>query len=87
MMSSSRPAPDRLMLITAPSAGSSEAEFYLSDVDQLKEDGKKWAFSLHGNDKVFIAQFVYADEGAARRGVVGVATGLKGAVYVGPDEG
>lgn len=79
--------PDSLTLITMPSVESGEAEFYLSDVSALEEGGKEWGFRLHGNDRVFICQFVYADEAQARLGAVAITTAMQGAVYAGPDEG
>jgi hypothetical protein len=73
-------------LITAPSAQTGGAEFYLGDVAPIKAVGKVWGFSLYGNDAIFIAQFAYADEALARRGAVAITAAMMGAVYVSADQ-
>lgn len=80
------PAKVNLTLITAPAVETGEAEFYLSTVEPMEGDGA-WGFNLYGNDQIFIAQFIYRDEGHARRGAVGITASIVGAIYVGPDEG
>jgi hypothetical protein len=75
-----------LRLISLPSAESGSPEFYLSEVSPLEEDDSHWGFNLYGSDKAFIIHFVYSDEARALAGAVCLATCLKAAVYVGPDE-
>jgi hypothetical protein len=75
---------EKLNLITLPSVESALAEFFLSQVVPLEEGGKEWGFSLYGDERVFIAQFVYADEAQARRGAGCVTAAIQGAVYIGP---
>ena len=79
-------APDNLQLITAPSVEPGQAEFYLSEVTPQEWGDKDWGFSLYGNHKLFIVQFLYGTEGEARRGAVSIATALRGAVYVGLED-
>ncbi len=67
--------------ITPPAIETGEAEFSLSEVVHVA-DGH-WGFTLHGEDGVLIAEFIYCDEGHARRGAVGISASVKGAVFVG----
>jgi hypothetical protein len=87
-MSSCHPsAPNVITLVTAPSAEFGVVEFSLSEVGPLEEGGDNWGFNLYGNNKTYIAQFVYADEIHARLGAAALTASLTGAVYVGSDEG
>jgi hypothetical protein len=55
------------------SVDSGEADFYLSQVGQLEEDGNQWGFNLYSSDRAFIARFVYADDLSARSGFTRIA--------------
>jgi hypothetical protein len=71
-----------LTRVKMPSAEPGQAEFYLSEITPLGNEEKKWGFSLHGKDAIFIAQFVYCDEGHAQLGAAGIVSGLNGIVLV-----
>jgi hypothetical protein len=72
-----------LTLVTPPPAELGDPEFWLSE-PELVEDGEgDWGFEVYGADKVFIAEFVYAEEEEARAAAKAMRNVLKDAVFVG----
>ena len=75
-----------LTLVTPPPEQKGDPEFWLSEPGLLEDGDGDWGFEVYGSDKVFIAEFIYAEEEDARAAAKAMRNVLRDAVFVGTQD-
>lgn len=81
------PAPkSNLTCVTADSAETGEAAFWVSDPEPMDEGDGDWGFAVYADKDVFLATFTYPSESTARRARDAICPVLRDAIFIATSE-